>query len=65
LSNDTGSKTGGFVVSDPGSTARLIFAVLHETVDAIEGGADRERSIKAMCDLSRRTVTQQACEGPR
>jgi AcrR family transcriptional regulator len=51
-----GSKAGGLAVADPASTARLLFAVLHETVDAIEGGADHERAIAAMRQLLRRGV---------
>jgi AcrR family transcriptional regulator len=43
-----GTRAGGFAVSDPEATARLIYAVMHETVDAICGGQDRERSLAAM-----------------
>jgi AcrR family transcriptional regulator len=51
-----GSAAGGLAQTDPEATAPLIFAILHETVDLIEAGADRERSLAAMRQLLRRAL---------
>lgn len=51
-----GTAAGAFSVEDADATARLVFAVLHETTDAIQSGADRARAIAALHDLMRRAV---------
>lgn len=41
---------------DPQPTARLLFAVIHETADAVAAGEDRERALMAMRWILRRTL---------
>jgi len=52
-----GAAAGVLAQLDPEPTARLIFAVLHETVDAIAQGEDRARAIGAMRAILTRTLT--------
>ena len=51
-----GTAGGAFSVEDADATARLLFAVLHETADAIQSGADRARSLAAMHALIGRAI---------
>jgi AcrR family transcriptional regulator len=44
---DTGAKAGAFAKLDAQTTAQLLFAMLHEAVDAIEAGQDRTRVVRA------------------
>jgi hypothetical protein len=37
-------------------TARLLFAVIHATADAVASGEDRERALAAMQRVLRRTL---------
>lgn len=48
---EAGNASGALRVGDPPASARLVFAALHETVDAIEEGADAERSLAACKDM--------------
>jgi hypothetical protein len=41
---------------DPESTARLLFAVIHEAADAIAGGADRDGMLAALKALLHRAL---------
>jgi len=52
----SGAAAGAFATTDAAPLARLIFAMLHETVDAIEAGADRKRAMKALHDLLHRAL---------
>lgn len=54
-----GQKAGDFPALDPEYTARLLFAVIHETADAVIGGADRKRALAAMRRILRRTLAPQ------
>lgn len=46
-----GAAAGAFAVADPRVTARLVFAVLHETADQVERGASREATVAAAQDM--------------
>jgi len=46
-----GREAGAFADLDAGPTARLIFAVIHETADAVEAGEDRERALNVLLDV--------------
>lgn len=46
-----GQEAGAFGPVDPDATGRLLFAVLHETADAIEAGADRQAALAALHHL--------------
>jgi AcrR family transcriptional regulator len=41
-------EAGAFADVDPEPTARLLFALLHETADAVEAGEDRARAVAAL-----------------
>jgi AcrR family transcriptional regulator len=45
-------------VADPEATGRLVFAVVHETVDAICDGQSRKRAMTAMKDFLRRALAR-------
>lgn len=49
-----GSEARAFAVADVDATARLVFALLHETVDSIEAGQDRAAALRALRDFLRR-----------
>lgn len=51
-----GTNTGALTVVDSEATARLVFAVMHETVDAICAGRDRKRALAAMNAFLRRAL---------
>lgn len=53
---EAGSAAGAFAAVDAEATARLVFAVLHETVDTIAAGADRRRMVHAMKHILRATL---------
>jgi hypothetical protein len=38
------------------STARLLFAAIHEAADAVAGGADRDAMVGALQNLLRRAL---------
>ena len=46
-----GQEAGAFGPVDPDITGRLLFAVLHETADAIEAGAERDTALAALHHL--------------
>ena len=54
-----GQKAGDFPAFDAEYTARLLFAVIHETADAVIGGADRKRALIAMRRILRRALEPQ------
>jgi AcrR family transcriptional regulator len=43
-----GQTSKGLAEVDPGPTARLLFAILHETADAVAAGEDRQGALRAM-----------------
>lgn len=51
-----GQEAGAFAPLDPEPTARLVFALLHETADAVAEGADCERSLAALQTILRRSL---------
>jgi AcrR family transcriptional regulator len=51
-----GQEAEAFGPVDPDPTARLLFAVIHETADAVARGADRAASLAALNHLLRRTL---------
>lgn len=51
-----GQEAGAFAPVDPDPTARLLFATIHETADAMARGADRDASLSALNHLLRRTL---------
>lgn len=51
-----GQEAGAFGAVDPDPTARLLFAVIHESADAVAGGADRESTLAALRALLRRAL---------
>jgi AcrR family transcriptional regulator len=51
-----GQNIAAFAEVDPEPTARLLFAVIHETADAVAGGEDRERALAAMHHVLRRML---------
>jgi AcrR family transcriptional regulator len=51
-----GRETGAFVDVDVPPTGRLLFAVIHETADAVAAGEDRERALAAMRRMLRRAI---------
>ena len=51
-----GQADGAFGAVDPGPTARLLYAAVHETADAIAGGADRAAMTAALSELLRRAL---------
>lgn len=53
---DTGAKAGAFAKVDAQTTAQLLFAMLHEAVDAIEAGQDRSRVVRAVRALLSRCL---------
>jgi len=58
-----GQEAGDFVGLDPEPTARLLFAVLHETADAVAEGEDCERSLAALQVILRRALAARTEEG--
>lgn len=51
-----GQEAGAFGPVDPDATARLLFAVIHESADAVAGGADRAAILATLQHLLRRTL---------
>lgn len=51
-----GQEAHAFGPVDPDPTARLLFATIHETADAVARGADRAASLAALNHLLRRTL---------
>ncbi|WP_332767968.1 TetR/AcrR family transcriptional regulator [Phenylobacterium sp.] len=58
-----GQEAGVFAGLDPEPTARLLFAVLHETADAVAEGEDCERSLAALQVVLRRALAARPEEG--
>ena len=46
-----GVAAGAFAVTDPKTTARLVFAVLHETADLVERGSQRSSAVAAAQEM--------------
>lgn len=59
-----GQAAGALGRFDAGATARLLFAVIHETADAVADGGDRERWASAMRDVLRQALTPRPQRGP-
>jgi AcrR family transcriptional regulator len=55
-----GQGAGAFARVDAALAGRLLFAVIHETADALVGGEDRECALAAMRWILRRTLEQEA-----
>lgn len=55
-----GQEAGAFARLDLASSGRLLFAVIHETADAVAGGADRKRALAAMRWILRRSLARGA-----
>jgi AcrR family transcriptional regulator len=55
-----GQGAGAFARIDAELGGRLLFAVIHETADALAGGEDRERALAAMRWILRRALEQEA-----
>ena len=51
-----GQEAGAFGPVDPDVAGRLLFAVLHETADAIEAGADRQTALATLHHLVEATL---------
>ena len=51
-----GGAAGAFADVDAGAVGRLLFAVIHETADAVVAGADRRRALAAMRRVLRKTL---------
>lgn len=51
-----GQAAGAFVPLDPEPTGALIFAMIHETADAVAAGADRDRVLRALATALNRLV---------
>ena len=58
-----GRRAGAYAALDAESTGALLFAAIHETADAIIGGAERRRALDALITLIRRAV--HACDAAR
>ena len=54
-----GQGAGAFARIDAELAGRLLFAVIHETADALVGGEDRERAFAAMRWILRRALEQE------
>ena len=57
-----GMAAGAYTALDPEPTSVLVFAVIHETADAILAGANRERSQAALNHMLHRLVFQHDVE---
>ena len=55
-----GQAAGAFARVDAALAGRLLFAVIHETADALVSGEDRECALAAMRWILRRTLEQEA-----
>jgi AcrR family transcriptional regulator len=55
-----GQETGAFAEVDVLLTGRLLFAVIHETADAVAAGEDRERALATMRWILRRAIEPEA-----
>ena len=55
-----GQEAGAFARIDAALAGRLLFAVIHETADALVGGEDRECALAAMNWILRRALEQEA-----
>lgn len=55
---EEGVSEGALAVTDPKSTARLMFAVLHETADQVERGAPREATLAAAQEMLMRSLVR-------
>ncbi|MDP3855524.1 TetR/AcrR family transcriptional regulator [Phenylobacterium sp.] len=58
-----GQEAGDFAGLDPDPTARLLFAVMHETADAVAEGEDCERSLATLQVVMRRALSARRDEG--
>jgi AcrR family transcriptional regulator len=54
-----GQRAGALARVDAALAGRLLFAVIHETADALAGGEDRERAFAAMRWILRRALEQE------
>jgi len=52
-----GQAAGAYVALDPDPTGGLIFAMIHETADAIAAGMDRDRALRALSTALTRLVS--------
>ena len=52
-----GQRAGTFAAAEAAPLARLLFAVIHETADAVLAGEDRDRALDIMHWVLRRTLT--------
>lgn len=52
----SGERAGTLAAVDPEPTARLLFAVIHETADAVAEGQDRQRALAAMRRMLRQSL---------
>ena len=57
-----GQSIAAFAEVDPEPTARLLFAVIHETADAVASGEDRERALAAMRRVLRKNARAGSAE---
>lgn len=55
-----GRRAGAFAKVDAPLAGRLLFAVIHETADALAGGEDRKPVLAAMRHILRRSLTPEA-----
>jgi len=55
-----GQQAGAFARLDPAATGRLLFAVMHETADAVVEGDDRRKALAAMRWILGRTLAPEA-----
>lgn len=55
-----GQHAGAFADMDARLAGRLLFAVIHETADALAAGEDRERALLAMRGILRRSLKPEA-----
>ena len=59
-----GQAVGAYAPVDPDATAILIFAIIHETADAIVAGADRTRALAALHNMLHRSLIADAGRRP-
>lgn len=60
-----GQAAGAFAVFETAPVARLLFAVMHETLDTIVAGRDRQQALAAMRFVLRRILTPASAAGGR
>ena len=59
-----GQKAGAFRDFDASATAQLLFAVIHETADAVVDGGNRERWVSVMRDVLRNVLAPRPPRSP-